>query len=335
MRRTAFLVSLFTALMVLGGCGYIGPVVPPSLHIPVGVTNLAVTEIGDIIQCEWTMPQGTTDNSPIYKFDAVDLRAGEEPVPFDLGFWSRRAKQVPVSMDEVNTQNGESRPVKATIPVSDWEGKNIALALRSAQRHENFSQWSNVVHLRVVPPLETPVVEAASDADGVKITLHPQQPETKFRIFRQSAGSAQPVEAGITEQTVFIDKDAQYGTAYRYTAVAFNDQAKANALSKTSEAQEITPIDTFQPAAPAGVTALASPRSVEVSWDRNTERDVKGYFVYRSVDGAPFARIGNLLNIPAYSDKDVQAGKKYSYQISAVDLRNNESDRSAPVTVTF
>ena len=335
MRRSAAWFSTFAALIVLEGCGYIGPVVPPSLHIPVAVTNLVAAEVGDSIQCEFTLPQGTTDGSSITKFNSVDLRVGPDVVPFDLVNWAAHAKVVSIPMDEVNSQTGESHPIKETLAVSDWDGKNIAFAVRTAQRQDHFSQWSNVVHLRVVPALTTPALEVQPDPDGVKVAVNPQQPETKFRIFRQGPNDAQPVETGITDQPVFIDKDAQYGTKYRYTAVAFNDLNKANARSKISAAQEITPVDNFKPAAPSGVTALASPNSIEISWERNTERDLKGYFLYRSVDGGALGRIGDLLTIPAYSDKDVHPGKKYSYQVSAVDLRNNESDHSAPAEVAF
>jgi fibronectin type 3 domain-containing protein len=41
------------------------------------------------------------------------------------------------------------------------------------------------------------------------------------------------------------------------------------------------------------------------------------------------------VGLPTYSDKDVQQGKKYRYEVSAIDERNNESNRSAAVAVTF
>ena len=55
----------------------------------------------------------------------------------------------------------------------------------------------------------------------------------------------------------------------------------------------------------------------------------------RSVDGGPFERIGDLVSLPAFSDKDVQHGKSYSYEVSAIDVRDNESARSSPAEVTF
>jgi fibronectin type 3 domain-containing protein len=97
----------------------------------------------------------------------------------------------------------------------------------------------------------------------------------------------------------------------------------------------ITPQDKFPPSVPASITALSGPASIEVSWQRSPESDLQGYYVYRSVNGAPFERKGELIAVPAYSDRHVEHGKTYRYEISAVDKKNNESDKSAPAEVNF
>jgi fibronectin type 3 domain-containing protein len=56
--------------------------------------------------------------------------------------------------------------------------------------------------------------------------------------------------------------------------------------------------------------------------------------VYRSADGQPPARLGELVTTPAYSDRVVQSGKRYRYEVTAVDQKGNESARSAPVEAT-
>ncbi len=80
---------------------------------------------------------------------------------------------------------------------------------------------------------------------------------------------------------------------------------------------------------------LAGPESIEVSWQRSPEADTAGYYVYRSVDGGAFERLGDKVTLPAFSDRKVEHGKTYRYQISAVDQKKNESDRSAVVEVRF
>ena len=44
-------------------------------------------------------------------------------------------------------------------------------------------------------------------------------------------------------------------------------------------------MDTFPPAVPVGLMAVAGVNSIELAWQRNTEDDFAGYQVYRSTDG--------------------------------------------------
>ena len=66
---------------------------------------------------------------------------------------------------------------------------------------------------------------------------------------------------------------------------------------------------------------------------RNAEPDLKGYYLYRSVEGGPFQRVGELLETPAASDRGIERGRRYRYAVSAVDQKGNESARSAAVEV--
>jgi fibronectin type 3 domain-containing protein len=71
--------------------------------------------------------------------------------------------------------------------------------------------------------------------------------------------------------------------------------------------------------------------SIDLAWARNTESDLGGYNVYRSTDGGPFEKIGNLIQTPVFTDTHVESGKHYRYAVSAVDTTGNESARSEPV----
>ena len=323
------------AVLLAQSCGYIGPVQPPSLHIPVAVTDLTVSEIGDSLHLQFTLPPQTTDATGIGKFHDVELRVGPDVTPFDFMTWLGGTRPVTISPAEVNSAANQSQPLKTTLPVSDWSGKEIAVAVRTAEREAHYSQWSNVVRLRVVEPLAIPVIKPESDPNGVKLTIESFPEHAKVRILRSGPTDQQPVEAGIADSPEFVDRGAEYGTPYAYTAIAVDDSNKANATSKSSEAVPFTSVDKFAPSVPGHVTALAGPGSIELSWDRSPEADTRGYYVFRSVDGGPFERVGDLATLPAFSDKSIQRGKKYSYQVSAVDVRNNESARSSAVEVTF
>jgi fibronectin type 3 domain-containing protein len=300
--------------------------------IPNAVTDLGVVERGDRLFITFRIPAHTTDQVAIKNFSEIDLRIGPALIPFDFAAWAPTAKQYPVS-NPPSIDPGDPQPVAIStqIPVAAVEGQHVVVAVRTAVKRDRYSSWSNRVVLDVVAPLEPPVVKAEATAQGVALSWAAQRAGLTYRIYRQSLADKQPVVVGTADQPHFVDTSAQSGIEYRYTVVASLELAE----SLPSEVVPITPIDTFAPSVPAGVTALAGPDSIEVSWQRSPESDVQGYYVYRSTDGAPFERQGTLVPLPAYSDRKLEHGKTYRYEISAIDKKNNESDKSAPAEATF
>jgi hypothetical protein len=336
-----FASALCAAWLFSLGCGYVGPVRPPSLHLAQRVPDLGVAERGTKLEYAFTLPRTTTDGESIHSFDSIDLAVGVRPEPFDYTRWAAAAKHYEVQAPEPRARKkGEDEDqtplrIDSSIPVGDWAGKDVAIGVRTAIRSSRYSQWSNIVRLDVVEPLPRPEVRAESDPKGVKLTWTEPRPGLEYHITRRSSGNAQPLDLGAADIPEFVDAGAQYGTEYSYTVTAISTGDHKNAASEPSAPIAITPKDTFPPTVPTGVAALATPNSIEVSWERSPESDTKGYYVYRSVAGQSFERIGDLIALPTYSDRDVQSGKKYQYQVSAIDERNNESVRSSPVEVTF
>jgi fibronectin type 3 domain-containing protein len=329
--RAAF--SAAACLMVaLAGCGYVGPVLPPSPLIPNAVTGLGAVERGDRLRVTFSTPPRTTDQVAIKTFSEIDLRIGPAASPFDFASWAATAKQYPVNLPPPNDPDDpQPASISTELPVSEWQGKRVVIAVRTAVKHDRYSSWSNRVVLNIVAPLEPPLAKAEATAQGVALNWPAQRVGLTYRIYRQSPADKQPVEIGTANQPRFVDTSAQSDIEYRYTIVAFKDLAE----SLPSAVVSITPIDKFAPSVPAGVTALAGPDSIEVSWHRSPESDMQGYYVYRSVNGAPFERQGALVGLPAFSDRKVEHGKTYRYEISAVDKKNNESDKSAPAEAAF
>ena len=323
------------ALLGLGlvSCGYVGPVLPPSPMLPQAVTDLSVVEQGDQLIIRFSVPVRTTDNLVIRDFESIDLRVGESSVPFDFERWAASAKPVQTELPpETDPDNPVPAALSAKIPASEWTGKRIAVAVRSSVRkNDHFSAWSNRAIVTVLLPLTPPVVKSDPTAQGILLKWPQQGVGTQYRIYRKAGADATPILVGTTGKPEYLDTSSQYDTPYDYTVVAF----KGNVESLSSAAEHVFVKDIFPPSVPAGVTALAGPSSIEVSWQRSPESDLKGYFVYRSVDNGPYQQAGGLLTVPTFSDRDVQHGKVYHYQINSVDQKNNSSVKSDPIQVSY
>jgi fibronectin type 3 domain-containing protein len=171
-------------------------------------------------------------------------------------------------------------------------------------------------------------------AEGVKLDW--DGPAGDFRVFRKTGDEQAFARLGDTQQQSYVDRSSEFGKSYTYLVqrvvkLAGNKEAESDPSSEI----EITPKDTFPPLAPTGLRAPAAPASIELSWERNTETDLAGYRIYRSTDNGPFEKIADVGQIPSYSDRGVQRGKQYRYQIAAFDQSGNESPRSAPVEATI
>ncbi len=322
-----------STLLLLNGCGYVGPVLPPSPEIPNPVTNLVVVERGDRLLITFDVPPRTTDDLAIRHFSEIDLRIGPTIVPWDFEQWSASATRYQLHVPPPgDPDDPKPIPMEDSIPVSAWLGKHVAVAVRTAiKTNDHYSQWSNRVVLEVIPPLPAPTVQAEATAQGVRLTWPPVADDAHYHIFRRGPNDKTPLDLGTAEKNGYIDTTAHYDTHYEYTVTA----EKGAAESPASEPASITPIDVFPPSIPAALTALATPESVELSWQRSPEADLKGYYVYRAVGDGPFLKQGDLVTLPAYSDHNVEHGKTYRYAVTSIDQRNNESNKSAVAEVIF
>jgi fibronectin type 3 domain-containing protein len=98
----------------------------------------------------------------------------------------------------------------------------------------------------------------------------------------------------------------------------------AYAESELSDPKSFVPMDKFPPAVPTGLSAVPGSRSIELVWERNTEKDFASYRVFRNGQ-----QVAEGVTAPTYSDRDAKTGVRYTYQVSALDSAGNESAKSA------
>ncbi|MGE5569295.1 MAG: fibronectin type III domain-containing protein [Rhodospirillales bacterium] len=311
------------ACLILAGCGYVGDPLPPSLQIPVAISDLSAIERGEMIVVSFTVPERTTDGAGLGRIKEVDLRLGTEP-----GDWIENSRKI---------ETGVERPgeVRLEIPAKEWAGRDIVLGARVLSRKGRYSEWSNLVRLRVVEPLETPVVKAEGSAEGVRLswTASRGRAGVTWRVFRRGPGRQEAELLASTSEPEYLDASVQRGSAYAYMAQAIMKSGDALAESEMSEPAEISYIDTFPPGVPSGLAAIAGLNSIQLTWNPNTEADLRGYYLYRGEEGGEFARAGGLLEAPSYTDRATEAGKRYRYAVSAVDQGGNESARCEAIEV--
>jgi hypothetical protein len=305
-----------------GACGYRGDPLPPALNIASPVANLRAVEYGDRLIVGFTIPPLTTEGLTLTRIGTVELRVGPGSTPFDTNRWAASAREIPVKVEKTG-------PFNTTISAADWVGKEIILAVRVVNPKGRASAWSNLAVVNVLPPVPAPSSVAAESApQGARVRW--QSPLGSFRVFRLGPNEKQPALLATVETPEYVDATAQFGTTYSYRVQALHDKAE----SVISEPYTMTPVDTFPPVSPSGLSGVPGVGAIELLWDRNTEPDLRGYRVYRAAESGQFERLAEFVDAPAYSDRQIDAGKKYRYAVTAIDQAGNESAKSAAVEVT-
>jgi len=301
-------------ILWLAGCAYVGAPKPPALDIPTRITDLRAAEYGDQILVQFTIGALTTDGLTLSSVTAVELQVTGGDSPRML-----------------HAQAKGPGPVAHEFPAKDWVGKQVTLMVRATGPKGKASDWSNPVTLAVGEPLPTPAdFKAIADPKGVRLTWLDSAGSGQYRIFRGS-GDAMPQRLAESDKPEYLDTSVDFGSAYRYFVQALAGESRQ---SEISAIVGVTPADTFAPAVPAGLMAVAGVNSIELAWQPNMEEDLAGYQVYRSAGGGAAERIAGPVDAPNFSDRTVEIGTKYSYTITAIDRTGNESAHSAAVEVT-
>jgi len=200
----------------------------------------------------------------------------------------------------------------------------------------------------VEPPAAPGTPLATYDEAAIALTwVAPEGESLSFNVYEVTGEQARagdagaglppsPLNATALAAASFEDARLALGTTrcYRVTAVA-----PAGALrleSAPSPAACVTPVDTFPPPAPAGVSAVAGPGTISLIWDAVERPDLAGYLVLRgeAAGGTLQALTPEPIQETTFRDAAVQPGVRYVYAVVAADTAKNLSAQSARVEET-
>jgi len=342
------LISLI--FLFLLGCGTVGAPQPPSANIPLPVADLQATRKGDTVTLIWAAPQKTTDGALVRKPAKMIVRRTitENPTPATVG-----QLDLPPAHKSAEPQAESLKDSLAPL-LAVSSGDFATYTVEVMNNSGKTAGPSNAVSVPLVPvPAPPKDLQARVVPEGVGIFWNqawPPQNRTglavqfAYRIMRREEASKQPpvlvqqVNAGNSAMTV-IDRGIEWEKQYQYWVTPLTlwrngDQQKGEIEGDDSSIVRITTTDVFPPAVPTGLQAVFSQVGdksfIDLTWIPNSDSDLAGYNVYRHEENTQPVKINtDLVKTPSFRDSAVQSGMKYFYSVSAVDLRNNESARSA------
>jgi hypothetical protein len=337
---------LFTA------CATIAPPQPPSLDLPKPPSDLRASRKGDRVILTWTIPSATTDRQAVRTLGATQICRSPSAELTQCGTPVGRAATTLRTATSESSKQKPNGSYTDTLPPqieSDAASAFVTYAVAVLNREGRSAGLSNQVRLSLIRTLPPPQdFEAHVTGQGIALSwtgeIPPGRPDVHYlyRVYRRQKDQPQTVVgdilAGDEHHFTLTDSDIEWGKTYEYHAETETVIAEASKPEMRVEGDD-TPVvrvfadDVFPPAVPAGLQAVFSGPGqqpfIDLVWAPVSDVDLAGYNVYRYTEGTSALKLNaGLVRAPAYRDASVEAGKRYLYSVTAVDLRGNESAQS-------
>jgi hypothetical protein len=170
----------------------------------------------------------------------------------------------------------------------------------------------------VLPPLPAKSLGFQSEATTYHLYEVPSTPadDDPLAIALPVALTPQPVK--VTEHAI---KGVTFGAERCFVARPVERVGEVVVIGPASPKTCVTPVDTFPPAAPKALQAIASEGVINLIWEANTESDLAGYLVLRGEAPGDTLRAITTEPVqnPAYRDTTARPGVRYVYVVVAVD----------------
>jgi hypothetical protein len=367
--RAACAAAVLAALVALTGCGMPGAPQPPSLNLPVPVSDLSAVRTGGQVSLTFKLPRRTTDKvelkapiaTRVCRSEGTSVRcdaiATLQFAPASDGAYT---DALPASL-----ASGSPRPLTYLIELVNGKGRSagpsnsaVVLAGRAPAAVDGLTAEvrKDGVLLRWSP------ASSRAPADSTPVALHLVRtlltPPAKKPDQGPLSAPAEPVLRNLLVASAAtgraLDSDIHFGETYEYRAqrvaqVTLNGNAFELA-GPLSAPIHVDATDIFPPSVPQGLAAVATagengnPPAIDLNWQAVTDAGLAGYIVYRrdlssgenATQNAAWQRISPAQPLigPGFHDADVQPGRSYAYAVSAIGQNGRESAHSAETQET-
>ncbi|MGE0128355.1 MAG: fibronectin type III domain-containing protein [Blastocatellales bacterium] len=342
-------------LVLLTACGKIGDPLPPIPRSRLTVDELSVEQQGT--QVILSFPFTRTTRTRLQRVDIYRLiESSSAPMGLPVESFSQQAhiihsitaEQIPLNNsritynDELNLRAGQRNSrYRYAVRMTNTAGQ--------AADFSNYAMITPLFNLSL-PPAGLRVkqsetqIEIAWDQPASNVNETTPANVAGYNVYRHDGESVYRINTEPLRDPRFVDRNFRFGANYQYVVRSLSLAPGVASLNSAIESNDSAPLahtpkDTFPPAPPKPITIASINSLVSLFWPLNAEPDVAGYNIYRAEDeNTPpekWIKLNpELYKTASFRDERVQVGKRYFYQITAVDVYGNESVRSETVSET-
>ncbi|MFQ6082164.1 MAG: fibronectin type III domain-containing protein [Candidatus Aminicenantia bacterium] len=346
------LIILGFLFLIFISCGRKAPLLPPIIRIPQEVSNLSVSQSGTKIILSWINPANYIDGTPLSEIEEIQIfilkEKKDSSITLTKDIFLEKANVFQLKKSQFSLYSYQNRfQYPYQIKLEDLDKTKLTLAVKVKDNRNKYSNLSNLVSIETkIAPLPPKNIEFSVLEDKIGIRWQPPEENIgntrpakvkAYNLYRwQEEGDLpHPLTSSPIKENSFEDKNFKFDQTYYYFIRSTANLAPPYLESDNSEIIKVFPEDTFPPQLPTGLIALPGSDSVTLIWDSNQEKDLAGYKVWRkSQEEKEFLLLTpNPISENSYEDKTVTKNTIYYYRLTALDKKNNESEKSEVIKV--
>lgn len=276
------------------GCAKKAPPVPWSSVVPKRIVDLVAIPREDRLLLEWTTPKEDTDKTPLTDLTEFKVSRSEGTL---VGDECRGCGEKSKVVYEMKLSKEDFVPGKRmALFFGDQEPRKVYVyEVTSINRRGHPSAPSNPVTVYWDFPPQAPGMITAERGDKrVELSWNDVEGATGYNVYRRMEDEEgfplNPLNREPLNITQYTDLTVHNDIKYTYSVRTVKRVVKTDVEGKGSPGITVTPIKTTPPGAPVGLAAFPLKEGIELSWRKNPDPDILGYYVYRRKPGRKNSR---------------------------------------------
>ena len=350
--RLTVIIFLFAALAFNTACGKRRPPLPPVERIPQRTELLSGAQRGNQVILSWPAPQRNASDGSVQSIRRIDIyRLAERPstiLPLTEDEFAARSTLIGSIDYETIQTAGNTLTYIDTLELAG-QPTRLRYSVRYVNAAGQRAAFSNFLLVEPAAQIAEPPTITSFEPSASAVTIIWTPPATNidgstpvnllgYNVYRVEKSQAEigqtPINTTLVSGTRYSDQTFRFGEEYNYVVRSVSlGTGGLQVESVNSNAISVSPVDTFAPSAPGKLSIAPAANRLAIFFPANPERDVVGYYIFRSTDSELLKDrwtklTPNLLTRTTFQDETVESGKRYYYYVVAVDATGNQSPPS-------
>jgi len=348
--------SVLLALLAFSACGKRMPPVPPKERVAQRV-EISGFQRGNRVILSWRMPARNAAKNDVLNIDRADVyrlvERVDSPLTLSEEEFANRSTLIAalkISDDDFGMKTLQYRDELQFV----GQTARLRYAIRLVNANGQKAPFSNFLLIEPTTRISEQPLELVGTVsqDSIRLAWKPAEKYIDgtplgailgYNIYR-SPSEKEPgrlLNKSPLTNLVFDDDFFEFGKDYYYFVRAVSAGVEAEPVeSAESNILKVSPVDTFAPSAPTAITLAVGQGVISIFFATNTEKDIAGYRIYRSVERDLDLKKWEVLTPEflirnTFQDTTVEPGKIYYYYLTATDTAGNVSTPSEIVSETL